>query len=354
MGDPGNLERYCSSYYDRHGLYNDGFPCPTDKYCCQTPEGAKMCCSISTPNSFAKAQSSTQSSILLSTISNEFINRQKSFFIDTNQHHNHHQITSQSSLNFLISNSNILISICVALTILVILSGLLLICVCKCLNRSSSSNRTIKKNLDSRSSYSRNSNSTCSTSTSSQSPKTNQLTICCDEELEEHQKILSIDPSQVSSSNHSHRPPLSNDIMQKSLINPNLATLLAQSNLIKPAFSSGSSNIGLLNSHFTNSANTTQTSFLTNHLIENNLNDLADFCVNEEDDDFLVSTSSNLEFLKTHSLFNSTPLNYYPSLNQKEKKQNEQGDLRQLAQTEQTQSNADFRFSTFLPPIQNL
>lgn len=41
-----NLERYCSSYYDRHGLYNDGFPCPADKYCCQLDDGTKMCCSV--------------------------------------------------------------------------------------------------------------------------------------------------------------------------------------------------------------------------------------------------------------------------------------------------------------------
>lgn len=237
-----------------------------------------------------------------------------------------------------------------ALALLVILSSIVIVCICKCLNRGSN-NRKLKKNVEHRPSYSRNSNSTCSTSTSSQSPKTNQLTICCDEELEEHQKILSIDASQMSVSNQSHRPPMSNDMMQKSLMNTNLASLL-QSNLIKPAFSSGSSTIGLLNSHF-NSANTTQTSFLTSHLIENNLNDLADFCVNEEDDDFLVSTSSNLEFLKTHSLFNSTPLNYYPSLGQAEKKLNEKK-LNEMKQNEQIQANVDFRFSTFLPPINNL
>ena len=40
------MERYCSSYYDKHGLYNDGFPCPADKYCCQGDDGAKMCCAI--------------------------------------------------------------------------------------------------------------------------------------------------------------------------------------------------------------------------------------------------------------------------------------------------------------------
>lgn len=218
-------------------------------------------------------------------------------------------------------------------------------CVCKCMNRSA--NRCVKKKLDHRSVYSRNSNSTCSTSTSSQSPKTNQLTICCGEDLEEQQKILSIDPSQVSS-HHSHR---SNDIMQKSLLNSNLASMLAQTNLMRPAFSSGSSNIGLINNH---SANTTQTSFLTSHLIENNLNELADFCANEEDEDFLVSTSSNLEFLKAHSMFNSTPLNYYPSINANEKKQAEHA-LKQLKQNIHNceQTNTDFRFSTFLPSINN-
>jgi hypothetical protein len=38
------FEQYCSAYYDKHGLYNDGFPCPSDKYCCQNNEGMKYCC----------------------------------------------------------------------------------------------------------------------------------------------------------------------------------------------------------------------------------------------------------------------------------------------------------------------
>ena len=41
------MERYCSSFYDRNGLYNDGFPCPENKYCCQNQEGNKICCSKS-------------------------------------------------------------------------------------------------------------------------------------------------------------------------------------------------------------------------------------------------------------------------------------------------------------------
>jgi hypothetical protein len=39
-----SLEQYCSPYYDKKGLYNDGFPCPSDKYCCQNADGSKYCC----------------------------------------------------------------------------------------------------------------------------------------------------------------------------------------------------------------------------------------------------------------------------------------------------------------------
>ena len=38
------MERYCSSYLDRNGLYNDGFPCPGKTYCCEKEDGTKMCC----------------------------------------------------------------------------------------------------------------------------------------------------------------------------------------------------------------------------------------------------------------------------------------------------------------------
>jgi hypothetical protein len=48
MNDAAAMERYCSSYYDRFGLYNDGFPCPDDKYCCENADGYKKCCSINT------------------------------------------------------------------------------------------------------------------------------------------------------------------------------------------------------------------------------------------------------------------------------------------------------------------
>jgi hypothetical protein len=52
-----DVERYCSSYYDKHGLYNDGFPCPDDKYCCQAQDGSKSCCDL---NSLKKEQQKQQ------------------------------------------------------------------------------------------------------------------------------------------------------------------------------------------------------------------------------------------------------------------------------------------------------
>lgn len=205
--------------------------------------------------------------------------------------------------------------------------------------------------------------------------------------VEEHQKILSRDPSQASSSLHHHShlrqmTPLTNsEVMQKSLMNPNLASLLAHNTFMMSQnqngtipksglLSSGSSNVALLHSHL-NSANTTQTSFVTNsnqHAEMNqNFADLADFVMNEEDDeaDFIVSTSSNLEFLKTHSLFNSTPLNYYPSLTAANKNQkplieepptysdSQMSQPAQIQTSNQLNTNnvVDFRFSTFLPPI---
>ncbi len=69
------------------------------------------------------------------------------------------------------------------------------------------------------------------------------------------------------------------------------------------------------------STNTTQSLvFNSNHVTNENqtplnlINDLADNTDDEMDArDFITSTSSNLEFLKQHSLFNTTPLNYYPT-----------------------------------------
>jgi len=87
-GDPNTLERYCSSYYDKQGLYNDGFPCPADKYCCQNADGMKMCCSLNEnkpSTSVAVELLKTTSSNILSTISN---NQHAKSFIDMNINNN--------------------------------------------------------------------------------------------------------------------------------------------------------------------------------------------------------------------------------------------------------------------------
>jgi hypothetical protein len=75
MSDMSSIERYCSSYYDKHGLYNDGFPCPNDKYCCQTSDGAKMCCDLNfftttISKSNRLIEKSTKSNLILNTILN--------------------------------------------------------------------------------------------------------------------------------------------------------------------------------------------------------------------------------------------------------------------------------------------
>ena len=56
MSELSSTESYCISYYDKNGLYNDGFPCPIDKYCCQSSDGTKLCCK--------KKNSTTRISIL--------------------------------------------------------------------------------------------------------------------------------------------------------------------------------------------------------------------------------------------------------------------------------------------------
>lgn len=100
MSDPGSLERYCSSYYDKHGLYNDGFPCPMDKYCCQTSDGTKMCCSLSDmSNSKQTKPPQTTHSFIISTISNKILNKESYLdsFINRNSNHKYNSISDSSS-----------------------------------------------------------------------------------------------------------------------------------------------------------------------------------------------------------------------------------------------------------------
>jgi hypothetical protein len=58
------MEHYCSSYYDRNGLYNDGFPCPGHTYCCDKEDGQKMCCAMAD----AVPEQNQQYSVTTSTI----------------------------------------------------------------------------------------------------------------------------------------------------------------------------------------------------------------------------------------------------------------------------------------------
>ena len=76
MNDPDAPEQYCSAYYDKHGSYNDGFPCPNDKYCCQNKDGGlKFCCSLTSINKNRQQllSSLAPSSTTVSKINNEFI-----------------------------------------------------------------------------------------------------------------------------------------------------------------------------------------------------------------------------------------------------------------------------------------
>lgn len=118
----------------------------------------------------------------------------------------------------------------------------------------------------------------------------------------------------------------------------------------------------LLNINSASSANTTHTSLtatsMHHHNINENIVDL-EFDENEEnEDDFIMYTSNNLEFLKTQSLFGaSAPLNFYPSLIKSSKIKSSTKSPIDEPPAYNTNSNllsqnlTDFRFSTFLPPI---
>ena len=62
------IEQYCSPYYDKYGSYNDGFPCPSDKYCCQNKDGLKYCCSL---NNIKNQQFSSPSSTIITKLNNQ-------------------------------------------------------------------------------------------------------------------------------------------------------------------------------------------------------------------------------------------------------------------------------------------
>lgn len=125
--------------------------------------------------------------------------------------------------------------------------------------------------------------------------------------------------------------------------------------------------------------NLTQSSFLTSSIpsshpadfITTNHIDMSHQDVHDDDDDdddifdppppmptdFISTTSSNLDFLKTHSLFDSTPLNFYPQLGAAATSADHRPPPYSVAPNNITvdsrQSHnlslTDYRFSTFVP-----
>jgi len=277
---------------------------------------------------------------------------------------------NNKSIHFFSFSPALLLGVCLAFSLLVIITSLLLVCVFRFCNKSTNLNnkeqsknkKPTKKNTHNKSShhnlnsdnYSRDSSSSGSsnaTSSTSTSPKGNVIIEDEDEEsINECQKILTIDPNshlqnnmrqmlQTANSNLilSNRSSNLNEYLLQTRLNSNNPNHIIHSNYshtpshyMNNAMSSGSSSVctsvllNNLNAN-ANSANTTQ-SFVFNsqNLGSNgpNLNFINDFekdnlaDTDDETDpgDFISSTTSNLEFLKSHSLFNSTPLNYYPTL----------------------------------------
>lgn len=101
MNDPSTMERYCSSYYDKHGLYNDGFPCPADKYCCQKEDGMKMCCSIE-----QQQQPNDSDNLDYEEETNRRVKSNKPNKSSSSSSHQFHIKQQQQQRNFIDSNSN--------------------------------------------------------------------------------------------------------------------------------------------------------------------------------------------------------------------------------------------------------
>lgn len=232
-----------------------------------------------------------------------------------------------------------MISACTALVVLILVAVLILVCACRCLtNKQADGDERQKRfeqnNLlnehkhkadtavssDENKFYCRNSSaSSTGTSSTTTSPKTNQLTICCDLTTtnDENEKIL------LSTSSSSNRSSLIN----KSMSSGGRAPLSIKNNLnhfatttytkLTPSNGGDLRMAALLSS----SGNRHLIDYLQSQSAcgGDNLADddstTTSGTVPMDSNDFIVNTSSNLEFLKAHSLFNTTPLNYYPSLN---------------------------------------
>jgi len=306
--------------------------------------------------------------------------------------------------------------VCIGLIALASIIIILLLCLCRCyLKNSSTRHQSITKSstnqqlkhtnsMNRGTKYNRNSSCTSSSvtsgsssaSTTSSSPKTNEITIFCENDDDVHQKILMIDPTchqrQLAdncsnSTSFMLNNPLSSTGNQNEFVQHRNLNIYSHGSTYINAMSSGSGSICASHTPLLQSnLNSTQSSFMT-HTTNNNNNTMNPHQMMnlEDNEDFLTSTSSNLEFLKTHSLFNTTPLNYYPSMtltsslkapttiiedpptytdSQSLFKKPLNSFLHGSSTNEQTllnppttftqqqqQNMLDYRFSTFLPPV---
>lgn len=243
---------------------------------------------------------------------------------------------------FLSSYSSLILTACLATAVL-ILVVLVVVIVVVCFKRRRGHDRATSKRLRGRTEYAitspapmgyrmSSSGSSCVTSSTTPSPKTDeQLTIICpsngemDHVAEEQKKML----KSLSNHNQHYHPHHHN--------HPYTTT----------------------QSHH-HQLNLTQSSFVTSSTKSNhNMLDLMlnQIDVDDDDDeeeaifeppppmpptnDFISTTSTNLEFLKAHSLFDSTPLNYYPQTTIKDSNS---------LQPPPYSVDSSGRFSTFMGP----
>lgn len=102
------MERYCSSYLDRHGLYNDGFPCPGQTHCCEKSDGTKMCCPDMSENRVEhivkQAPTSTLISQMITTKSKFYQDLESLTFNNVNSIKNRHQNQIENNKQYLSAN----------------------------------------------------------------------------------------------------------------------------------------------------------------------------------------------------------------------------------------------------------
>ena len=204
-------------------------------------------------------------------------------------------------------SSTLLISLCAGLVFLLITAIILYFCICRrCIKNKRPFDDQKRTTTANRNSTNRIISSAASSSTTSSS-----LTTPIAVNIESSNGLL--DDCHLHHLHNIHQVSSNQNHYNSS------TTKSSQQKQQQQYLSSGSSNMNsniLINMNSISSANTTQTSLAAN---SNQLDNMADLEFNEQDEanehDFILYTSNNLEFLKSHSLFNGkSPMNYYPSL----------------------------------------